>query len=123
MGKINGKWGTSNWTPIHYYYRSFRFSRLVAWYHISPIALVTPYRDGMNLVSKEYIATKLMIRECLILSEMAGSAKELSSALQVNPNSTASIVDALHKAINMPEEEQKNTQSKDEKKIIRRKQY
>ncbi len=106
VGKINGKWGTSNWQPIHYYYRSFRFSRLIAWYHISPIALVTPYRDGMNLVSKEYIATKTDGKGVLILSEMAGSAKELTSALQVNPNSTADIIKALHKAINMPEEEQ-----------------
>ncbi len=119
VGKINGKWGTSNWTPIHYYYRSFRFSRLIAWYHISPIALVTPYRDGMNLVSKEYIATKTDGKGVLILSEMAGSAKELTSALQVNPNSTASIVEALHKAINMPEEEQK-TRNKRMQKIIRR---
>lgn len=106
VGKINGKWGTSNWTPIHYYYRSFRFSRLIAWYHISPIALVTPFRDGMNLVSKEYIATKTDGKGVLILSEMAGSAKELTSALQVNPNSTADIIQALHKAIHMPEEEQ-----------------
>ena len=119
VGKINGKWGTSNWTPIHYYYRSFRFSRLVAWYHISPIALVTPYRDGMNLVSKEYIATKTDGKGVLILSEMAGSAKELTSALQVNPNSTASIVDALYNAINMPEEEQ-ITRNKRMKKIIQR---
>ncbi|MDN5202101.1 bifunctional alpha,alpha-trehalose-phosphate synthase (UDP-forming)/trehalose-phosphatase [Fulvivirgaceae bacterium BMA10] len=106
VGKINGKYGTSTWTPIHYYYRAFRFSRLIAWYHIAPIALVTPFRDGMNLVSKEYIATKKDGKGVLILSEMAGSAKELTTALQVNPNSTADIVRAMHEALNMPEEEQ-----------------
>jgi len=106
VGKINGKYGTSTWQPIHYYYRAFKFERLIAYYHIAPIALVMPYRDGMNLVSKEYIATKTEGKGVLILSEMAGSAKELTDALQVNPNSIADIVDNIHKALNMPEEEQ-----------------
>ncbi len=106
VGKINGKYGTSTWQPIHYYYRAFKFERLIAYYHIAPIALVMPYRDGMNLVSKEYIATKTEGKGVLILSEMAGSAKELTDALQVNPNSIPDIVHNIHKALNMPEEEQ-----------------
>ena len=106
VGYINSKYGTINWTPINYYYRSIKFSRLVAWYHIAPVALITPYRDGMNLVSKEYIACKTDGKGVLILSEMAGASKELIGALQVNPNNVEAIADALNQALQMPEKEQ-----------------
>lgn len=106
VGYINSKYGTIKWTPIHYYYRSIKFSRMVAWYALSPVALITPFRDGMNLVSKEYLACKLDGKGVLILSEMAGASKELIGALQVNPNNTEDIADALHEALQMPEEEQ-----------------
>lgn len=105
VGRINGRFGTLNWTPIHYYYRSIPFETLIALYHLSPIALITPFRDGMNLVSKEFIATKPNGNGVLILSEMAGASKELVSALSVNPNNIESIVNALHKALNMKEDE------------------
>ncbi|MEQ9148783.1 MAG: trehalose-phosphatase, partial [Cytophagales bacterium] len=105
VGRINGRFGTLSWTPIHYYYRSIPFETLIALYHLSPIALITPFRDGMNLVSKEYIATKPDGKGVLILSEMAGASKELVSALSVNPNNVESIVEALYKALNMKEEE------------------
>ena len=106
VGYINSKYGRINWTPIHYYYRSIKFSRMIAWYKLAPVALITPFRDGMNLVSKEYLACKDDGKGVLILSEMAGSSKELIGALLVNPNNTEAIADALHHAFQMPEEEQ-----------------
>jgi trehalose 6-phosphate synthase/phosphatase len=106
VGYINSKYGRINWTPIHYYYRSIKFSRMIAWYKLAPVALITPYRDGMNLVSKEYLACKDDGKGVLILSEMAGSSKELIGALLINPNNTEDIADALHQAFQMPEKEQ-----------------
>lgn len=107
VGRVNGKFGTLTWTPIHYYYRQVSFETLIALYHISPVALITPFRDGMNLVSKEYVATKPQGNGVLVLSEMAGASKELVSALRVNPNNVESIITALHRALNMPDDEKK----------------
>ncbi|HKM45097.1 MAG TPA: trehalose-6-phosphate synthase, partial [Dysgonamonadaceae bacterium] len=77
IGNINGQYSELGWTPVHYLYRSFEFEELIAMYHTADIALVTPLRDGMNLVAKEYIATKHSNSGVLILSEMAGAAIEL----------------------------------------------
>ncbi len=107
VGKINGKFSTLDWTAIHYFYRSIPFERLQALYHISDVGLVTPLRDGMNLVAKEYVASKKDNNGVLILSEMAGSAIELEEALKVNPHDGESIVQALRTALTMPEEEQR----------------
>ncbi|MFN3405460.1 MAG: bifunctional alpha,alpha-trehalose-phosphate synthase (UDP-forming)/trehalose-phosphatase [Cytophagaceae bacterium] len=107
VGRINGKYGKINWTPIRYFYRSFPFTTLSAMYKLSDVALVTPLRDGMNLVCKEYIASRVDQTGVLILSEMAGAAKELSDALIINPNNTSEMADALYKAFKMPVEEQK----------------
>ena len=106
VGYINSKYGRINWTPVHYYYRSIKFNRMIAWYKLAPVALITPLRDGMNLVSKEYLACKKDGKGVLILSEMAGSSKELIGALLVNPNNTEDIADKLHQAFQMPEKEQ-----------------
>lgn len=106
VGNINSMYGSISWTPVRYYYRAITFNRLIAWYRVAPIALITPFRDGMNLVAKEYIATKDDGKGILILSEMAGAAKELVNALQVNPNNLHHIADAIYKALQMPEEEQ-----------------
>lgn len=106
VGRVNGKYGNVGWNPIYYFYRSFPFPSLSAFYAISDIALVTPLRDGMNLVCKEYIASKANKKGVLILSEMAGAAKELSDAIIINPNDIYAIVDGLHEALTMPEEEQ-----------------
>jgi trehalose 6-phosphate synthase/phosphatase len=106
VGRINGKYGNIGWSPIHYFYRSFPFSSLSALYSISEVALVTPLRDGMNLVCKEFIASKTDYKGALILSEMAGAAKELSEAIIVNPYDIYAIVEALHEAFTMSEEEQ-----------------
>ena len=115
VGRINGKFGTINWTPIWYFYRSFPFEELVDLYSTSDIALVTPNRDGMNLVAKEYIATKTDKKGVLILSEMAGAAREMGEAILVNPNNMKELSDAILTAIEMGDDEMilRNTQLQD----------
>ncbi len=107
VGKVNGKFGTINWTPIVYQYRSLDFEPLVALYRASDIALITPLRDGMNLISKEYIASRVDQTGVLILSEMAGASSELGEAIIINPNNHEEISDAITEALEMPEGEQK----------------
>ncbi|MGY4385032.1 trehalose 6-phosphate synthase/phosphatase [Pedobacter sp. UYP24] len=106
VGNINSRFRTMHWVPIHYFYRSFSIEFLSALYSISDICLVTPMRDGMNLVSKEYVASRVNNDGVLILSEMAGASKELNDALIVNPNNVGDIMRAIVEAINMPIEEQ-----------------
>lgn len=106
VGRINGKYGKINWTPIHFFYRSFPLEELSAFYRMADVALVTPMRDGMNLVAKEFIASKINKKGVLILSEMCGASKELSDAVLINPNDQNQIVEAIHRALTMPEEEQ-----------------
>ena len=106
IGHVNGLYSTINWTPVYYFYHSFDFEELVAMYHIADIALITPLRDGMNLVAKEYIAAKRDTPGVLILSEMAGAAIELTDAIIVNPNDIEEIERAIMEALEMPEEEQ-----------------
>lgn len=106
VGRINGEYGKIEWTPIHYFYRSFPLASLSAFYRMAEVALVTPMRDGMNLVCKEYIASKLDKKGVLILSEMAGASKELSDALLINPNNLEQMVAAIKQALEMPEERQ-----------------
>lgn len=108
VGKINGRYATINWTPIWYFYRTLSFENLIELYSSCEIALITPIRDGMNLVAKEYIASQINSKGVLILSEMAGAAKELSEAIIINPNNKEEIASALKEAINMPEKEQSN---------------
>lgn len=107
IGEINGKYSTINWTPVHYFYHSFAFNDLVAMYSIADIALITPLRDGMNLVSKEYVAVKGDKPGILILSEMAGAAAELRDAIIINPNDIKQIENAIVEALNMPVDKQK----------------
>lgn len=107
IGEINGKYSKLGWNPIYYFYRSFSFEELIAMYDIAQIALVTPLRDGMNLVAKEYLATKCNKPGVLILSEMAGAAIELQDSIIINPNDTDQIENAILQALNMPEDEKK----------------
>jgi trehalose 6-phosphate synthase/phosphatase len=106
IGRVNGLFSTVNWTPIWYYYRSFEFNDLIDLYRECEIGMVTPLRDGMNLVAKEFLATKIDSKGILILSELAGASKELHHALLVNPFDTLSLSDAIHEAINMGNAEQ-----------------
>ncbi|RKY54475.1 MAG: bifunctional alpha,alpha-trehalose-phosphate synthase (UDP-forming)/trehalose-phosphatase [Candidatus Neomarinimicrobiota bacterium] len=101
VGKINGKYSSVDWSPIQYFYRMFRQDELISFYKISDIAIVTPFRDGMNLVAKEFIASTWPKGGVLILSEMAGAAIELSEAIIVNPNNVGEIVAAIKSALEM----------------------
>lgn len=107
VGHINGVYGTTEWTPIAYYYNSYPVEELSALYATADVCLVTSLRDGMNLVCKEYVASRENMSGVLILSELAGAAKELLDAIQVNPNGIDDISHAIAQALQMPEEEQR----------------
>ncbi|MEA5129965.1 MAG: bifunctional alpha,alpha-trehalose-phosphate synthase (UDP-forming)/trehalose-phosphatase [Proteiniphilum sp.] len=117
IGEINGQYSRLGWTPIYYFYRSFSFEELVAMYNIAEIALVTPLRDGMNLVAKEYLACKGENNGVLILSEMAGAAIELQDAITINPNDAVEIEQAIVDALTMPEAEKKERLHKMQERI------
>jgi trehalose 6-phosphate synthase/phosphatase len=106
VGRINGKFATVSWTPIWYYYRSLPFEGLIDLYSTCHVALITPVRDGMNLVAKEYVATRTNRDGVLVLSEMAGASKEMNEAIIINPNSFEDFASSLKKALLMPPEEQ-----------------
>ena len=107
VGRVNGALGSIGWIPIWYLFRAVPFERLVALYNLADVALVTPLRDGMNLIAKEYVAATADGRGVLILSEMAGAANELPEALTINAFDKKSIVEAIDQALNMPVQEQK----------------
>ncbi|MFH1066721.1 MAG: bifunctional alpha,alpha-trehalose-phosphate synthase (UDP-forming)/trehalose-phosphatase [bacterium] len=106
IGRVNGDYGTTQWSPILYQYKSLETDDLIKTYLNGDIALITPLRDGMNLVAKEYLACRPDKTGVLILSEMAGAAKELHGALFINPNSIEEIAEAVHQALIMPKEDQ-----------------
>ena len=114
VGRINGKFATVNWTPVWYYYRSMQFENLIDLYVSSDVAMITPLRDGMNLVAKEYLATRVENDGVLILSELAGSSKELPQALLVNPFDIEQLAQSIKTAIEMPlmEQQERNTISR-----------
>lgn len=105
VGHINGRFSDRGWAPIRYLYRSVNQRELVSLYRASRIGLITPLRDGMNLVAKEYVAAQIEGHGVLILSEMAGAAEELQEAVQVNPYDVEQVASALHRALVMPEAE------------------
>ena len=119
VGRVNGKFATINWTPIWYYYRAMNFDDLIDLYMTSDIAMITPVRDGMNLVAKEFIATRVNGDGVLILSEMAGASKELYESLLVNPFDLNQMADALLNAIQMPLEEQQKRNKTMQKRLQR----
>jgi trehalose 6-phosphate synthase/phosphatase len=106
VGRVNGEHGAIGYMPVWYLYRHMPFNQLSALYHVADVALVTPLRDGMNLIAKEYVAGKIEGKGVLVLSEMTGAARELGEALIVNANSKAAIVKAIKEALEMPESEQ-----------------
>ncbi|MBS1616028.1 MAG: bifunctional alpha,alpha-trehalose-phosphate synthase (UDP-forming)/trehalose-phosphatase [Bacteroidetes bacterium] len=107
ISSINGRHATFDWLPIHHFYRSLPPEQLVAMYREADIAWVTPLRDGMNLVSKEFVACNSGRNGVLVLSEMAGASRELNDALVVNPNDTEAFAQIIFEALNMPAEERK----------------
>ncbi|HKK63562.1 MAG TPA: bifunctional alpha,alpha-trehalose-phosphate synthase (UDP-forming)/trehalose-phosphatase [Bacteroidales bacterium] len=108
VGRINGNYGTITWMPVRYLNREFTIDELVDIYSMADIALIMPLRDGMNVVAKEFVASRYKKDGVLILSEMAGASKELHESIIVNPNNLGEVVNAIYCAINMPKEEQVN---------------
>ncbi len=106
VGSINGNFGKVNWTPIIYQYTSFSHKELIAQYRMSAVSLITPLRDGMNLVAKEYIASLHDHKGVLILSEFTGAAKELGETIIINPNNINEIADSIAEALSIPDDEQ-----------------
>ena len=107
ISRINGMHSSLTWTPVIYQYRSLELRKLVALYNAADIALITPVRDGMNLVAKEYIASRTDSSGVLILSETAGCANELTEAILVNPNDRHEIANSILQAVLQPLEEQR----------------
>ncbi|HQG32017.1 MAG TPA: trehalose-6-phosphate synthase [Deltaproteobacteria bacterium] len=105
VGEINGKYTEVGWTPVHYIFRSIDRQELAAYYRTCEIALITPLKDGMNLVAKEYCASNIEENGVLILSEFAGAAAQLyPNALIVNPYDLEGVADAIYKAFTMPQD-------------------
>ena len=116
ISQINGQYTDSSWVPIHYIYRHVERQQLLAYYRAADVALVTPLKDGMNLVAKEYCAAQVEERGVLVLSEFAGAASQLGQgSLLVNPNDMAGVATAIHRAVVMPEREKRRRM-----KILRR---
>jgi trehalose 6-phosphate synthase len=102
VSEINGEFTRPGWVPVHYLFRSLSMTELVAFYRASEISLVTPIKDGMNLISKEYVAANVDLNGTLILSEFAGSAAQLSEyAILVNPHDVVGTADAILRAFEM----------------------
>jgi trehalose 6-phosphate synthase/phosphatase len=107
VSSINGKFSNYKWQPIVYFYRHLDFDNLAAFYQVADVALITPLRDGMNLVAKEYVASRTAGNGVLILSELAGASNELSEALLVNPFDETEVAEAIYQSLNLPAEEQR----------------
>jgi trehalose 6-phosphate synthase/phosphatase len=111
ISEINSQVATLHWQPIVYRYNSLSREELIALYTACDLALITPLRDGMNLVAKEFVASRKDQRGVLVISEMAGAAKELSAALLINPNDINETATAIYKGLTMHEEEQRQRMS------------
>ena len=101
VGRINGEFATPNWTPIQYIHRSVSSTTLLALYRAADVMLVTPVRDGMNLVAKEFPASRIDDDGVLVLSEFAGAAEELRDAVIVNPYDIEGTAESIHRALIM----------------------
>ncbi len=111
VGRINGQYSEGGWLPIRYLHRSFSPQELLVYYRAADIALVTPLRDGLNLVAKEFVAARIHEDGVLILSEFAGAAYQLPEALLTNPYSPAEMAASLEAALQMPKDEQRRHMS------------
>ncbi len=107
VGRINGAFGTPRWVPVHYIYRGLAERELVALYRAADVMVVTPLRDGMNLVAKEFVASRTDGDGVLVLSEFAGASWELPEAVQVNPYDAEATAESLYRALMMDEEERR----------------
>jgi trehalose 6-phosphate synthase/phosphatase len=101
VGRVNGRFGTSGWTPVRYLHRHVEAEALAQLYRDAHVALVTPLRDGMNLVAKEYVASQVKEPGVLVLSELAGAAESMHEAIRVNPYHRDAVAESLHQALVM----------------------
>jgi len=108
IGRVNGRFATASWSPIRYLHRSVSPEQLAVLYRDADVALVTPLRDGMNLVAKEYVASQVRDPGVLILSRLAGSAEAMPEALLVNPYDEPGMAAAIHRALRMEEPERRS---------------
>lgn len=124
VGRINGRFSTSKWQPIHYRYNRVEPEELSAMYRMAAVALVTPLRDGMNLVSKEYCASQVNGEGALVLSEFAGAAEQLErGAILVNPYDITQTAQAIYRAITMPGDERRQRMRRMQKVLAKRDVY
>jgi trehalose 6-phosphate synthase/phosphatase len=107
VGRINGDFGTPRWVPVHYIFRGLSQAELVALYRAADVMLVTPLRDGMNLVAKEFVASRTDGDGVLVLSEFAGASWELPEAIQVNPYDVEATAESYYRALTMGPEERR----------------
>ena len=113
VSQINGEFGRPEWSPVNYLHRHVPVDELLAMYRAADVALITPLKDGMNLVSKEFCASRADEQGVLVLSEFAGAADELAcGALLVNPYDAEGVASALRQALAMPQEEQRHRMRK-----------
>jgi len=105
VSDINGRYSTVDWMPIWFFFQSFSQEQLIALYKHSDVLLVTPLRDGMNLVAKEYIASRVDKKGMMVISETAGAASELGETVVVNANDSHAITEGLKTAFDMTDDE------------------
>jgi glucosylglycerol-phosphate synthase len=109
VGRINGRFGTLDWAPVHYLFRNLPFEEVVTYSAAADVAWITPLRDGLNLVAKEFVVAQREVDGAgvLVLSEFAGAAVELHGALLTNPYDLEGLRDGLYQALQLPEEERR----------------
>jgi trehalose 6-phosphate synthase len=112
VGDVNGRHGEVDWTPIRYLNKGFSQAVLAGLYRTAQVGVVTPLHDGMNLVAKEYVASRVDEDGVLILSDFTGASRELTDAIIVNPFSEEESVEAIRQALEMPEEERRKRMRK-----------
>jgi trehalose 6-phosphate synthase/phosphatase len=108
VGQVNGRFATASWSPIRYLYRSLAQDKLASIYRDADVALVTPLRDGMNLVAKEFVASQVEDPGVLVLSSLAGAAETMREALLVNPYDLDRTAEAIHRALTMGSTERRS---------------
>ncbi|MBI2857154.1 MAG: trehalose-6-phosphate synthase, partial [Chloroflexi bacterium] len=107
VGQINGRFSEPGWIPVEYLYRSYSQEDLVRFYRKARVCLVTPLRDGMNLVAKEYVASQGASPGVLVLSRFCGAAEAMGEAIIVNPYDTRATAEAIHTGLTMPARERR----------------
>jgi len=108
VGRINGGFGTPSWVPVHWIHRGIAREEVIALYCAADVMVVTPLRDGMNLVAKEFVASRIDEDGVLVLSEFAGAASELAEVFEVNPTDVGATAAAMHAALSLPREDRRD---------------